>query len=130
LPFIPAWSPVACLALVDQVTEKLMANGDRWADTSTDARDLIDLAHLKLATVFPEAAIAKAEAVYQCVEPLKRSILNFQAKPDYRSRCYDKLQIASPQLVLDGLDRLATQFFLPLTDRQNQEMSSDRSQIV
>lgn len=42
-----------CLDLVDQVTEKLMANGDRWADTSTDARDLIDLAHLKLATAFP-----------------------------------------------------------------------------
>jgi Nucleotidyl transferase AbiEii toxin, Type IV TA system len=124
-PSQPSWSPVACLALVDQVTEKLMANGDRWADTSTDSRDLIDLAHLKLATAFPEAAITKAEAVYQCVAPLQRSILNFQAKPDYRSRCYDKLQIASPPLVVEGLDRLATQFSLSPTDRQNQEIPSN-----
>jgi Nucleotidyl transferase AbiEii toxin, Type IV TA system len=123
-PSQPSWSPVACLDLVDQVTEKLMANGDRWADTSTDSRDLIDLAHLKLATAFPEAAIVKAEAVYQCVAPLKRSILNFQAKPDYRSRCYEKLQIASPPLLVDGLDRLATQFSRSLTERQNPEISS------
>ncbi len=128
-PSQPSWSPVACLDLVDQVTEKLMANGDRWADASTNARDLIDLARLKLVTDFPEAAIVKAEAVYQCVEPLKRSILNFQAKPDYRSRCYEALQIESPQCVVDGLDRLATQFLLPLTDRQNQEIPADWPEI-
>jgi hypothetical protein len=121
-PSQPSWSPVACLDLIDQVTEKMMANGDRWPDASTNARDLIDLARLKLVTDFPAAAIVKAEAVYQCIEPLKRSILNFQAKPDYRSRCYDILQIESPNQVVDGLDRLATQFFLPLTDRQNQEI--------
>ncbi|NJM47337.1 MAG: hypothetical protein HC860_15240 [Alkalinema sp. RU_4_3] len=69
-------------------------------------------------------AIAKAEAVYPCVEPLKRSILNFQAKPDYRSRCYELLQIESPHQVMEGLDRLATQFFLPLVDRQNAEIYS------
>jgi hypothetical protein len=121
-PSQPSWSPVACLDLVDQVTEKLMANGDRWADTSTDARDLIDLARLKLVTDFPAAAIAKAEAVYQCIEPLKRSILSFQAKPDYRSRCYGNLQVDSPSSVIDGLDRLATQFLLSLTDRQHREI--------
>jgi hypothetical protein len=121
-PSQPSWSPVACLDLVDQVTEKLMANGDRWADASTHARDLIDLAWLRLVTDFPETAIAKAEAVYPCVEPLKRSILNFQAKPDFRSRCYEMLQIESPKQVVDGLDRLAQQFLLPLTDRQSQEI--------
>jgi hypothetical protein len=121
-PFQPSWSPVACLDLVDQVTEKLMANGDRWADASTNARDLIDLARLKLVTDFPEVAIEKAEAVYPCVEPLKRSILNFQAKPDYRSRCYELLQIESPHQVMDGLDRLAAMFSLPLVDRQDREV--------
>jgi Nucleotidyl transferase AbiEii toxin, Type IV TA system len=121
-PSQPSWSPVACLDLVDQVTEKLMANGDRWADASTNARDLIDLARLKLVTDFPAAAIVKAEAVYQCVEPLKRAIVNFQAKPDYRSRCYEMLQIESPKQVVDGLDQLAAMFSLALPDRQNQEI--------
>ncbi len=121
-PLQPNWSPVACLDLVDQVTEKLMANGDRWADTSTAARDLIDLARLKLVTAFPEAAIAKAESVYRCVDPLKRSILSFQTKPDYRLRCYEKLQVDSPRQVMDGIDRLADQFFLPLAERQRQEL--------
>jgi hypothetical protein len=32
------------------------------------------------------------------------------------------LQIESPKQVVDGLDRLAAQFLLSLTDRQNQEM--------
>jgi hypothetical protein len=39
-----------------------------------------------------------------------------------RSRCYEMLQIESPQQVVDGLDRLAAQFLLSLTDRQNHEM--------
>jgi hypothetical protein len=99
-----------------------MANGDRWADASTNARDLIDLARLKLVTDFPEVVIEKAEAVYPCIEPLKRSILNFQAKPDYRSRCYETLQIESPQSVVDGLDRLAAMFSIAPTDRQNSEI--------
>jgi hypothetical protein len=121
-PSQPSWSPVACLDLVDQVTEKLMANGDRWADASTNARDLIDLAQLKLVTDFPAAAITKAEGVYHCVEPLKRAILNFQAKPEYRLICYERLQVESPGLVVDGLDLLAGQFLLPSTDRQGLEV--------
>jgi hypothetical protein len=83
---------------------------------------LIDLARLKLVTDFPEVAIEKAEAVYPCVEPLKRSILNFQAKPDYRSHCYEALQVESPKQVVDGLDRLAAMFSLSLVDRQDREV--------
>jgi hypothetical protein len=118
----PNWATVDCLDVVDQVTEKLMANGDRWADTSTDARDLIDLAILKSVTEFPQAAMEKAEAVYPCIEPLKRSILNFQSKPDYRLRCYEKLNIESPQIVMDGIDRLSQLFSLPLADRIDREI--------
>jgi hypothetical protein len=125
-PSQPSWAPVACLDVVDQVTEKLMANGDRWADASTDARDLIDLAVLKSVTEFPDVAIEKAEAVYPCIEPLKRSILNFQDKPDYRLRCYQKLQIEAPQNVIDGLDRLSRQFSLPLTQRHDREIVLDQ----
>lgn len=116
-PMYPDWAPVPCLSLVDQVAEKLLANGDRWADASIDSRDLIDLAILKLKTEFPQAAIDKAEAAYRCVDPLKRAIVNFQAKPDYRQRCYNRLSIRSPFEVIEGIDRLAEQFGLLLTDR-------------
>ena len=122
VPIQPSWSPVNCLDVVDQVTEKLMANGDRWADTSTDSRDLIDLAWLKQATTFPMAAIEKAEAVYRCVDPLKRSIVKFQSQPEYRLRCYEKLQVESPKTVVEGLDRLAQQFSLKVSDRLVVEM--------
>lgn len=120
-PSCPDWSPVPYLNIVDQVAEKLLANGDRWLDTSTDSRDLIDLAILKLRTPFPLAAIAKAEAAYRCIAPLQRAIQNFQLKPDYRGRCYERLGIQSPVDIIDGLDRLAIQFDLPLTPRMGIE---------
>jgi hypothetical protein len=106
-PINPEWSPVACLSVIDQIAEKLLANGDRWADTSTDSRDLIDLAILKQHSDFPQAAIDKAEAAYRSIGPLERSILNFQDKPEYRLRCYERLQITSPCEIANGLDELA-----------------------
>lgn len=106
----PEWSPVPCLSLVDQVAGKLLANGDRWADKSVDSRDLIDLAILKGKTSFPEAALTKAESAYPTIEPLRRSIRAFQSNPQYRSRCYKRLQIKSPAVVIDGLNLLAAQF--------------------
>jgi hypothetical protein len=121
-PLYPEGLSVPCLSVVDQVTQKLLANGDRWADASTDARDLIDLAMLRQWTEFPAVAIAKAEAAYRCIDPLKRSILCFQAKPEYRLRCYERLEIEAPNTVVDGLDQLATQFELPLTERTGAEV--------
>jgi len=70
-PVYPTGSSVPCLNVVDRVAEKLLANGDRWADASTDSRDLIDLAMLKLNTEFPDAAIAKAESVYRSIAKLQ-----------------------------------------------------------
>lgn len=119
---LPEWSPVNCLSLVDQITEKLLANGDRWSDASVDSRDLIDLAILKQRTAFPAEAIEKSEAAYPTVAPLKRSIQNFQAKPAYRLRCYEQLQVESPFDVIEGLDQLARQFELSPFDRQWIEM--------
>jgi Nucleotidyl transferase AbiEii toxin, Type IV TA system len=120
-PSYPDWSPVACLSVVDQIAEKLLANGDRWADASTDSRDLIDLAILKLATDWPEAAMAKAEAALPTLAPLKCAIANFAAKPDYRSHCYQKLRIRNVPLLIDGLDQLAASVGLPLIDRTTME---------
>ena len=117
----PDWSPVPCLSVVDQVTQKLLANGDRWADASIDSRDLIDLAILKQETEFPQTAIDKAESAYRSIDPLKRSIINFQQKPNYRLRCYERLHIESPIAIVDGLDLLAEQFDLGLMERQTIE---------
>jgi hypothetical protein len=122
-PSQPQWSPVACLGLVDQIAEKLLATGDRWADSSIYSRDLIDLAILKQKTTFPNAALAKAEAAYPTIEPLKRAIQAFQSKPDYRLQCYERLQIETPATVIDGLDLLAAQFELPPCPRNSLEVA-------
>jgi Nucleotidyl transferase AbiEii toxin, Type IV TA system len=107
LPEVRSGFPVSCLSETDQIAEKLLANGDRWADTSTDSRDLIDLAMLIQSINFSEVAINKAEAAYRCIDPLKRSIVNFQSKPDYRSRCYSRLQITRPNKIMNGIDALS-----------------------
>lgn len=122
-PESPAWSPVPCLSRLDRVAEKLLANSDRWADASTDSRDLIDLAVLQFNGVFSTQAIDKAESAYRCVDPLRRAILQFQDSPGYRQRCYERLGIEFPALIIDGLDQLAAAFELPLTQRSAIESS-------
>ncbi|MBE9012797.1 hypothetical protein IQ250_21590 [Pseudanabaenaceae cyanobacterium LEGE 13415] len=69
-------------------------------------------------------SVEKAESAYQSIEPLKQSILSFQANPDYRSRCYQRLQIRSAIEVADGLDQLAQQFELEPMVRQASELGS------
>ena len=122
-PVRPRWSPVDCLSLVDQIAEKLLAAGDRWADKSTYSRDLIDLSILKQQTAFPKTAIAKAESAYPTAEPLQRAILAFQAQPHYRLQCYEQLQVAAPTDIIDGLDLLAAQFDLPPCNRNSVEIA-------
>ncbi|MBR8839306.1 MAG: nucleotidyl transferase AbiEii/AbiGii toxin family protein [Stigonema ocellatum SAG 48.90 = DSM 106950] len=106
------WLPVVCLSLVDCFAEKLLANADRWLDTSIESRDLIDLAMLRCSGEIPAAAMVKAENAYPVVEPLKRAIANFQSKPDYRQRCYQSLMVKSPIRIMDGIDLLADDFSL------------------
>ena len=50
---------VRTLTRTDQVASKLLANDDRWADTSTFSRDLIDLAMMK-----PDAVSAAFQASF------------------------------------------------------------------
>lgn len=117
----PDWSPVACLSTIDCFAEKLLANSDRWLDTSVEARDLIDLAIQRLHAPIPPKAIAKAETAYSVIEPLQQAILAFQSNPEYRDRCYRSLSIRSPQRIVDGLDRLAADFGFAPTLRTIQE---------
>lgn len=120
-PDFPDWSPVPCLSLIDCFAEKLLANADRWIDSSVESRDLIDLAVLRLNASIPSQAIEKAEAAYPVIEPLKEAIANFQQKPNYRDKCFQLLQINNPITIIDGLDLLAIDLGLELTERTFRE---------
>lgn len=102
-----SWAAVSCLSRVDAIAEKLLANSDRWADPATFARDLVDLAMLRVQAPFPRSAVTKAEAAYPVIMPLQRALIYFQAHPDFRDRCFDQLQIQQPEFILMGIDRLA-----------------------
>jgi hypothetical protein len=109
------WLPIPCLSKTDVFAEKLLANADRWLDSSKKSRDLIDLAIMRLSSPIPPIAIDKAEKAYPVINPLTRAIQQFQDNPDYREQCYTSLQIKSPRLVIDGIDLLATDFGLKAT---------------
>lgn len=94
-----------------------IANSDRWADTSIESRDLIDLSILRLAAPIPQEAISKAENAYPVLDPLRRAIQNFQTKPEYRERCFRALNVQSAHRVIDGLDLMAADFEIEHTER-------------
>ncbi|GAA1106392.1 hypothetical protein GCM10009668_27570 [Nocardioides dubius] len=55
---------IRTLTRTDQVASKLLANDDRWADTSAFSRDLIDLAMMKPDAVALKAGARKAVDAY------------------------------------------------------------------
>ncbi len=122
-PRYPQWCPVPCLSINDCFTSKLLANSDRFMDDSVKARDLIDLAILKLSSIISDSAIAKAENAYEVIRPLKIAIERFQARVDFREKCFSDLQIESSQIprIIDGIDLLAEDFDLSATDRTFKE---------
>ncbi len=126
-PDYPSWSPVACLNVTDSITEKLLANTDRWPDRSKKSRDLIDLAIMRVAAPFPTEAITTAENVYPAIEHLKKAIEHFQASPENREECYAQLAVKDPATIIDGLDLLASDFDMQKTSRTAIESSGKGS---
>lgn len=121
-PRYPEWSPVACLSISDCFASKLLANADRYMDRSIESRDLIDLAVLRTCSVIPQAALEKAEKAYGAIviKALRKSIQHFQEKPDYREKCFSGLQIevqSQVSKIMDGVDLLAKDLALPITER-------------
>lgn len=118
-PRYPAWSPVACLSINDCFTSKLLANSDRHMDDSVEARDLIDLAVLRLQSPLPQKAIDKAERAYETLRPLKVAVQRFQERSSFRQRCFSGLQIDDAQIpkLIDGIDLLASDLDLAVTER-------------
>jgi hypothetical protein len=124
-PDYPSWSPVPCLNEIDCFAEKLLANSDRWNDSSVESRDLIDLAIQRLNSPIPKEAIEKAETAYPVIEPLKKAISFFQNNPNYRDKCFTALQIIKPSKIIDGIDLMATDLGLEKTARTFNEYRQD-----
>lgn len=111
------WLKVPCLNRVDRYAEKLLANADRWLDSSIESRDLIDLAVLRLHEEQSKEAVVKAEKAYPVIEPLKKALESFQASEAHRSKCFNALQIKDRAMILDGIDLLSADFGLPKASR-------------
>ncbi|MEA5599251.1 nucleotidyl transferase AbiEii/AbiGii toxin family protein [Rivularia sp. UHCC 0363] len=123
LPRYTEWSSVPCLSLIDCFTSKLLSNSDRYMDDSIQARDLIDLAILRLNYPIPQSSIDKAENAYEVIRPLKKAIQNFHSRPDYREKCFTSLQVEKAQIpkIIDGIDLLSQDLGLPNIQRTFQE---------
>lgn len=124
-PRYPQWSPVPCLSINDCFTSKLLANSDRFMDSSVKSRDLIDLCILRVNNAIPQLAIEKAQNAYEVIRPLKNAIIRFQNQPEWRFHCYKSLQIDenSIPMIINGLDYLAVDLSLNKTLREFKEQN-------
>ncbi len=104
------WTELPCLSETDRVTEKLLANADRWNDTSISSRDLIDLAVMRNSRKLLTRAIEKAETAYPVISPLKQAIAKFKNSQDYQDKCFNALQIENRELVINGVNLLEKDF--------------------
>ena len=87
------------LTRTDQVATKLLANDDRWADTSTFSRDLIDLAMMKPDTVALKAGARKAVDAYGKTvgESLNKAVTYLQDRPQRLDEYIRALNIDAPR---------------------------------
>lgn len=104
------WLSVPSLGFDDQCTEKLLANADRWNDSSIESRDLIDLAVLRLNKKISDDAINKAESAYSVIKPLQSALEEFQSKRGYRDSCFEALEVKDSAMILEGINLLRQDF--------------------
>ncbi len=90
---------VRILTRTDQVASKLLANDDRWADTSTFSRDLIDLAMMKPDTAALQAGARKAVDAYGKTvgESLNNAVSSLQDRPQRLDESIRALKIDAPR---------------------------------
>jgi hypothetical protein len=94
---------LATLTPLDQVTIKLLANSDRWADDGVFSRDLVDLAMLAPSKNLLARAMDKARAAYgDAVErDLGKAITRLYERPGRLDECMAALQVTGvPKAVL------------------------------
>ena len=87
------------LTRTDQVASKLLANDDRWADTSTFCRDLIDLAMMKPDTAALKAGARKAVDAYgkTVAESLNNAVAYIHEHPHRLDEYIRPLKIDAPR---------------------------------
>jgi hypothetical protein len=93
---------IRILTRTDQVASKLLANDDRWADTSTFSRDLIDLAMMRPDTVALKAGAHKAVDAYGKTvgESLTSAISYLQERPHRLDENLRALKVDAPRAVV------------------------------
>lgn len=116
-PVYREWAAIPTLDHADQCTEKLLANADRWADSSIESRDLIDLAVLRAHGPLPQTAIDKAESAYPVIPELKKSLSQFLENPNYQKKCFRALEIENQSTIMGGIKLLADDYNQPLNPR-------------
>ena len=90
---------VRVLTRTDQVASKLLANDERWADTSTFSRDLIDLAMMKPDTADLTAGAHKAIDAYgtTVAVSLDRAVTHLREHPHRLEECIRALNVGAPR---------------------------------
>ncbi len=93
---------VRILTRTDQVATKLLANDDRWADTSTFSRDLIDLAMMRPDTTALKAGAHKAVDAYgeTVGESLNKAVTHLRDRPQRLDEYIRALKIDAPRAVV------------------------------
>lgn len=93
---------VRILTPTDQVASKLLANDDRWADTSTFSRDLIDLAMMKPDTTALKAGARKAVEAYGTTvgESLGKAVAFLRDRPQRLDESIRALRMDAPRAVV------------------------------
>jgi hypothetical protein len=84
---------VATLTPLDMAAGKLLANADRWADTNTHSRDLIDLAMMVAPRALLNRALVKAATAYgdSVQEALAKSLTTALTRERWLERCMSAL---------------------------------------
>ncbi len=109
-PVYPDWTNIPTLDFEDQCAEKLLANADRWADSSIESRDLIDLAVLRTQNTIPKTAITKAESAYPVIPELQKALTKFLNNPEHQNKCFAALEISEKDFIFRGISLLAKDF--------------------
>jgi hypothetical protein len=84
---------IATLTPLDMAAGELLANTDRWADTNTHSRDLIDLAMMVAPRALLNRALVKAATAYgdSVQEALAKSLTTALTRERWLERCMSAL---------------------------------------
>lgn len=101
---------VAALSNSDLLCQKLLANSDRFLDSSTFNRDLLDIAFMEPRSIRTSLGWQKAEGAYggSIARDFERAAAQLLDDPAWLRRCLEQLEIAAPRaLVYKLIEQIA-----------------------